>query len=82
MIDFTTQPKAVSGIFCVAKDGGAKLRLIMDARPVNVLFVDPVPVKLPTPDLTAALTTDPSRPLYAAKVDLDNFFYRLEVAPK
>lgn len=82
MIDFTTQPKAVSGIFCVAKDGGAKLRLIMDARPVNVLFVDPVPVKLPTPDLTAALTTDPSRPLYAAKVDLDNFFYRLEVAPQ
>ena len=82
MIDFTTQPKAVSGIFCVAKDGGANLRLIMDARPVNVLFVDPVPVKLPTPDLTAALTTDPSRPLYAAKVDLDNFFYRLEVAPQ
>lgn len=81
MVDFTTQPKAVSGIFCVAKDGG-KLRLIMDARPVNVLFRDPVPVKLPTPDLTAALTTDPSRPLYAAKVDLDNFFYRLEVAPQ
>lgn len=81
MVDFTTHPKAVSGVFCVAKDGG-KLRLIMDARPVNVLFVDPVPVKLPTPDLTAALTTDPSRPLYAAKVDLDNFFYRLEVAPQ
>lgn len=78
MIDFTTEPKCVSGIFCVAKDGG-KLRLIMDARPVNVMFVEPVPVKLPTPDLTAALTTDPTRPLYAAKVDLDNFFYRLEV---
>ena len=78
MIDFTTDPKAVSGIFCVAKDGG-KLRLIMDARPVNVMFVEPEPVKLPTPDLTAALTTDPSRPLYAAKVDLDNFFYRLEM---
>ena len=81
MIDFTTQPKAVSGVFCVAKDGG-KLRLIMDARPVNVMFIEPVPVKLPTPDLTAALTTDAARPLYAAKVDLDNFFYRLEVAPQ
>lgn len=79
MIDFTTAPEVVSGIFCVAKDGGEKLRLIMDARPVNVMFVDPVPVKLPTPDLTAAITTDPSRPLYAAKVDLDNFFYRLEM---
>nr|MDZ8103123.1 hypothetical protein [Nostoc sp. DedSLP01] len=81
MVDFTTSPKCVSGIFCVAKDGG-KLRLIMDARPVNVMFVEPEPVKLPTPDLTAALTTDPTRPLYAAKVDLDNFFYRLELAPE
>ena len=79
MIDFTVEPKVVSGIFCVAKDGG-KLRLIMDARPVNVLFADPVAVKLPTPDLTAALTTDPAQTLHAAKVDLDNFFYRLEIA--
>lgn len=82
MIDFTTTPRVVSGIFCVAKDGGAKLRLIMDARPVNVMFAEPEPVKLPTPDLTANLTTDPTRPLYAAKVDLDNFFYRLEMPPQ
>lgn len=82
MIDFTTKPRVVSGIFCVAKDGGAKLRLIMDARPVNVMFVEPEPVKLPTPDLTANMTTDPARPLYVAKVDLDNFFYRLEMPPQ
>ena len=78
MVDFTVDPVTVCGAFCVPKDVD-RLRFIVDARPANVAFVEPPSVKLPTPDLTAALTTDPARTLHAARVDLDNCFYRLEM---
>ncbi len=78
MVTFTTAPKVVCGVFCVPKDAD-KDRFIIDARPTNVALADPASVKLPTPDLTAALTTDGARALYVAKVDLDNFYHRLRL---
>lgn len=78
MVAFTTKPKVVNGMFGVPKDTDA-IRLITDARPANDLFKTPPKVDLPTPDLLAQLTVDPSRPLYVAKVDLDNFYHRLSL---
>lgn len=66
----------VNGVFAVAKDDD-KLRLIIDARPANALFVDPPAVQLPTPDLFAHIIPDPHRPFFVAKVDIDNFYHRL-----
>jgi len=56
MVDFTTQPRAVNGLFGVTKDDGTT-RLILDARPANALFIDPAKVVLPTPDVFANLNT-------------------------
>lgn len=78
MIGFTTQPKVVCGVFAVPKDESVD-RLIIDARPANSIFVEPEPVKLPTPDLLANLCVDSSRRLFVAKVDLDNFYHRLRL---
>jgi hypothetical protein len=55
MISFTDKPLAVNGLFGVDKDNGASIRLIIDARPVNSMFIPSPPVSLPTPDLVAAL---------------------------
>lgn len=78
MLGFTTRPKVVCGVFAVPKDEMVD-RLIIDARPANSVFVEPDPVKLPTPDLLANLCVDPSRRLFVAKVDLDNFYHRLRL---
>src|ERR1700687_2703697 len=51
MIAFTDSPLAVNGMFAVDKDGGESLRLIIDARRANSMFVPSPPVSLPTPDL-------------------------------
>jgi len=50
MLVFTTSPKVVNGVFAVVKPDGSQ-RLIIDARPANLAFVDPPRVTLPTPDL-------------------------------
>lgn len=78
MISFTFAPKVLCGAFCVPKDAD-KDRFIIDARPTNAQLADPPAVQLPTPDRTAALSTDGSRHLYVAKVDLDNFYHRLRL---
>ncbi len=78
MVDFTTSPAVVCGVFAVPKDKDSD-RLIIDARPANTVFAKPDPVKLPTPDLLARLSTDGSRPFFVAKVDLDNFYHRLRL---
>ena len=54
MLDFTTQPRCVNGVFGVPKPDGA-IRLIIDARPANAVFAEPPHVELPTPDLIANL---------------------------
>lgn len=78
MVEFTTQPKVVCGVFAVPKDDATD-RLIIDARPANAVFAEPAAVKLPTPDLLAKLSCDPKRHLFVAKVDLDNFYHRLKL---
>ena len=76
MVDFTTAPKVVNGVFGVPKDGDSQ-RLIIDARPANAVFVDPPKVSLPTPDLLSQMVAPSDTPFYVAKVDLDNFYHRL-----
>ena len=78
MVEFTAQPDVVCGVFAVPKDASSD-RFIIDARPTNRVFAEPQPVVLPTPDLLSKLAADPSRPLYVAKVDLDNFYHRLRL---
>jgi hypothetical protein len=79
MISFTDTPLAVNGLFGVDKDGGESIRLIIDARPVNSMFVPSPPVSLPTPDLVASFDIPKGTTLYAAKVDLDNFYHRIRL---
>lgn len=78
MLDFSLEAKCVNGIFCVPKDGDS-LRLIIDARPANAVFVEPDHVHLPTPDLVARLQAPKDSHLFVAKVDLDNFYHRLRL---
>jgi hypothetical protein len=79
MISFTDSPLVVNGLFGVDKDNGESIRLIIDARPVNSMFIPSPPVSLPTPDLVAALNVPQGTTLYAAKVDLDNFYHRISL---
>jgi hypothetical protein len=76
MLSFTTQPKVVNGLFGVAKPDG-DIRLILDARPANSVFVSPPPIRLPSPTAFSNLYIDPSNPVYVAKMDLDNFYHQL-----
>ena len=79
MVDFTTAPRAVNGLFGVEKPDGA-LRLIIDGRPANAAFTEPPPVELPTPDLLARLTAPPDgSAVWVAKSDLADFFYRFRI---
>jgi hypothetical protein len=76
MLAFTRQPLVVNGIFGVRK-GPDSIRLIIDARAANAVFVEPPKVTLPTPDLLVRLQSDASQPLFVGKRDLDNFYHRL-----
>lgn len=79
MVEYSTVvPKAVNGLFGVPKDGDS-IRLIIDARPANLLFKPTPKLELPTPDLLSELCVDPTRPLYVAKVDMSNMFHHLEL---
>lgn len=60
MLDFTTTPAVVNGLFGVPKGDDGSIRLIVDARPANDLFTGPAPVQLPTPDLMANLSVSSS----------------------
>ena len=81
MLDFTTQPRCVNGVFGVPKDDGKAIRLIIDARPANRLFIDPPSVTLPTPEHIARMTCPPLRHFYILKSDLDNCYHSIR-APK
>ena len=78
MVDFTTEPRVVNGLFGVDK-GGGDMRLIIDARPANAVFIDSPSVSLPSPDLIANFAIPDGDVLFAAKVDLDNFYHRLRM---
>jgi len=78
MLSFTTTPLVVNGLFGVPKDDG-KIRLIVDARAANIVFDDPVSVELPTPDLVARLHCPTGGPVYVAKSDLSDFYFRFRI---
>jgi len=79
LVDFTTEPASVCGIFAVPK--GEQQRLIIDARPTNRLFSEPPRVSLPTPDILAALNIKDGLPIFGAKCDLSNFYHSLLLPP-
>lgn len=74
MVRLTSKPKVVNGLFCLPKPDGT-LRLIVDARPANALFVDAPPIELPTPDLLCKL--EPTSPFYVAKSDISDFYHSI-----
>ena len=76
MIKYTTQePLVVNGLFGTPK--GDKIRLIIDGRPANRVFADPPHVELSGPDRLSRLTVSSTKvPLWIAKCDLSDFFYR------
>lgn len=80
MIDFTSTPKCVNGLFGTSKPDGS-IRLILDARPANCYFVDCPQVVLPTPTHISRLsvTANASYPLYISKIDLTNFYHQLRL---
>jgi hypothetical protein len=77
MLDFTTQPRVVNGIFAVDKDGGQAQRLIINAIPANTVFADPPRTELPNPELIAALVLERAAQLYVAKCDISNYYHQL-----
>lgn len=76
MIAFTTTPMAVNGVFGVPKDG-AEIRLIIDATPVNKLFIPCPYVALPNPSHLSRLYVPPGTQLWMAKCDLESFYHQL-----
>jgi len=78
MLALRTQARVVNGAFCTAKDDGT-LRLIIDARAANSLFIDPPHVELPSPDRLVKLEADSGVPIFAAKRDLRNFYHTMRM---
>ena len=76
MISFTTQPKAVNGVFTVEKDECSD-RLIIDAQPANRCFIDSPHVQLPDPSCLIQLNIPKNSKLYTSKSDLSNFYHHL-----
>src|SRR6476660_6798045 len=78
MLSYTTTPMCVNGLFGVAKDGDS-IRLIIDCRPANALLVPSPHVALPTPDLITKFHVPLDQPLFAAKVDLSDYYHRIKM---
>jgi hypothetical protein len=78
MVDFTTKPLCVNGLFAVVKPDGSQ-RFIVDCRPANSIFTDSPEMDLPTPDVLSKLELPPDVPVFSAKADLDNCFHRFKV---
>jgi hypothetical protein len=78
MVRFTCEPKAINGVFAVAKDADAD-RLIIDAQPANRLFIDSPHVRLPNPSHLVQLSVPFGSQLFFAKSDLSNFYHQLQL---
>jgi hypothetical protein len=74
MVAFTRRPRAVNGVFAVAKDADSD-RLIIDAQPANRLFVDSPSVALPNASHLVQLRVPRGARLYVGKSDLSNFYH-------
>lgn len=78
MVEFTSTPSVVNGVFTVPKPNGS-LRLIIDARPANNVFLPPPAVRLPLPPDLAAM--EASGPFFMAGLDVADFYHRLLLPP-
>lgn len=78
ILEFTGQPRAVNGVFTVAKDADAD-RLIIDARAANRLFVDSPHVALPNPSHLVLMQVPAGTTMYSGKSDLSNFYHHLSM---
>ena len=78
MIRFTSRPKAVNGIFAVAKDVDSD-RVIIDARQCNRLFKDSPHVALPGPSHLVQMHVPKGAIMFMSKSDLSNFYHHLGV---
>jgi hypothetical protein len=76
MISFTSSPRAVNGVFAVAKDSESD-RLIIDAQRANRLFVPPPHVALPNPSHLVQLQVPRGWRLFVGKSDLSNYYHHL-----
>ena len=76
MLAFTSEPKAVNGIFTVAKDDTSD-RLIIDAQPANRLFVDSPAVALPNPSHLVQLQVPKGEVMFTGKSDLSNYYHHI-----
>lgn len=72
------EPLEINGLFAVPKDGD-KQRLILDARRGNLHFKPPEDPELPHPGLFTQLQKEATQDLWIGKLDLDNFYHRLEL---
>jgi hypothetical protein len=80
MLGFTAEPRAVNGVFTVAKDDASD-RLIIDAQPANRLFVDSPHVQLPGPSHLVQLQVPAGATVYVGKSDLSNFYHHIGLEP-
>jgi hypothetical protein len=76
MIAFTAHPRAINGVFAVAKDADAD-RLIIDAQPANRLFVDSPHIDLPNPSHLVQLQVPHGAHMMSGKSDLSNFYHHM-----
>ena len=68
------------GVFFVPKSNG-KLRMVLDTRGVNTMFIDPPKTELPTPAAIASLETPAGHRVHLAQADIENAFYGMMVPP-
>ncbi len=78
MVAFTTDPKAVNGLFGVEKDA-IDIRLIIHAKPANLHFKPPPAVQLPSPSHLGRLYSARSERLWIAKCDLESYYHQIRV---
>ena len=76
MLDLTSSPKCINGLFGTPKPDGAT-RLILDARWANCFFIDPPHVELPSPTHFSQLVVGSKQKFTVAKLDLSNFYHQL-----
>ena len=74
MSSFTSTPKAVNGVFTVAKDADGD-RLIIDARPCNRLFIPSPNIALPNPSHLVQLHIPKGEKMFVSKSDLSNYYH-------
>jgi len=78
MLEFTSAPRAVNGVFAVGKDEDND-RIIIDAQPANRLFVDSPHVALTNPSHLMQLQLPSLARMSSGKSDLSNYYHHLSL---